>query len=339
VVFGLLCAPFAVLTNSEVLSESVSLSISAMTVALACPSSGSPIGRLGNVTGVVTCLALLAMTRTSHLPVTMGAVGVIMVVLVAHAMKDRKIRANALLILAMGLAGSFVVLAPQAWLMWQHYHFLPNDTELWGAGSTRLWWSQQVGKYATVVAYCPTMPVAGVAYPVPFADASSATGQLAWYVAAPHVAVWHLFQSLNWDFPTTYVSTFNPLVTVPLNAVSLGVAVVGFWVVVRVAPRLIPRLAREAPVLGVVLMAIAGLWLQTAFTGVETRFGIIPWSALSVAAAWGASGWWERLRSGVGSWVPALIAVLVTGVLLVVSRMAVASVPAFQQLEAAGCWK
>ncbi|MBU6150723.1 MAG: hypothetical protein KGR25_04680, partial [Chloroflexi bacterium] len=144
-------------------------------------------------------------------------------------------------------------------------------------------------------------------------------------------------QSLNWDFPTTYISTFNPFVTLPLNAVSLGVAVVGFATLAAVGPSLVHRLIVEAPVLGVVMVAFVGLWLQTAFTAVETRFGIIPWSALSVAAVWGAAQWWEGLRSGTSGWLPAINTVVATGVLLVISRLAVAGVPAFQQLEEAGC--
>jgi hypothetical protein len=73
-------------------------------------------------------------------------------------------------------------------------------------------------------------------------------------------------------------------VTVPLNAVSLGVAVVGFVRLASVGPSLVRRPIADAPVLGIVLLASGGLWLQTAFTAVESRFGIIPWSKLSVAA-------------------------------------------------------
>ena len=113
----------------------------------------------------------------------------------------------------------------------------------------------------------------------------------------------------------------------PLNAVSLGVAVVGVATLAVVGPSLVRRLIAEAPVLGIVMASIGGLWLQTAFTAVETRFGIIPWSALSVAAVWGATGWWERLRSGTSNLLPAINAALATGVLLATSRLAVAGVP------------
>lgn len=341
VVVGLLCAPFAVLNNTEVLSESISLSIACMLAAFACPATSSPIGRHGNAPAVLACLALLAMTRTAHLPASLAASVAIVLTLVANAARraeSRRDRTVHLTMVGLGLLAWVAVVAPQAWLMWWHDKMVPGDGALWGVASSQLLWSQQMGKYATVVASCPGVAVAAVPYPAPFVDPAGATGKLVWYLYHPQVALWHLFQSLNWDFPTTYISTFNPFVTVPLNAVSLAVAVVGLWTVASVAPRLISWLVREAPVLGVVLAVIVGLWLQTAFTAVETRFGIIPWSALSVAAAWGSARWWGRLQSGIGSWLPALYAVVATGMLLIVSRVAVAGVPVFQQYDEAGCW-
>jgi hypothetical protein len=342
VVIGLLCAPFAVLSNTEVLSESISLSIAGMAVAFACPIQVPEVGRFGNVVAVLGWLALLAMARTAHLPLALGASGAIVFMLltsVARRKVNRSELTGYLVMAGAGLVTWAVVLSPQAWLMWWHDKSVPGDGALWGIAGSQLLWSQQMGKYATLVVVCQDVKEMGVMYPIPFVDGEEATGQFAWYIFRPHVMLLHLFQALNWDFPTTYISTFNPFVTVPLNAVSLTVVVVGLWTVASVAPRLIIWLVREAPVLGVVLAAIVGLWLQTAFTAVETRFGIIPWSALSVAASWGIARWWDRVRSGGGSWAPALYVVLATGALVVVSRTAVASVPVFQQLEAAGCWK
>ena len=341
VVIGLLCAPFAALTNTEVLSESISLSIVCMLVAFACPLVASRSGRLGNVPAVLACLALLAMTRTAHLPVSVTA-SLVTMLLVLNNVTRRAIARRELAVhrtlVGTGLVAWAVVGAPQAWLLWRHEQLVPGDSALWGAAGGQLTWSQQMGKYATIVASCPGMSVPRAPYPVPFVDAVTATGQFAWYLSHPHVAIWHLFQSLNWDFPTTYISTFNPFLTVPLNAVSLGVAVVGLATLAVVGPSLVRRLIAEAPVLGIVLAAIVALWLQTAFTAVETRFGIIPWSALSVAAVWGATRWWERLRRGTSSWMPAINAAFATGLLLLVSRLAVAGVPVFQQYEEAGCW-
>ena len=342
VVGGLLCMPFAVLTNGEVLSESLSLSVAALAVSFSCPNGSSAAERRGNVVGVLLSLAVLAMTRTAHVPIALVASGAILLLLLVDVARSRDRRrevARGLILVGVGLAGWALVVAPQAALMWKHQQAVPDDPTFWGVGSQQLLWSQQIGKYATVVAGCPDAPTVGVLYPAPFADASTASGDFQWYLIHPHVALWHLFQSLNWDFPTTYVSTLNPLVTVPLNAVSLLVAVGGLVTVIHFAPTLVRVLWRDAPSLGVMLGVFAGLWFQTAFTAVETRFGILPWSALSVAAVWGAMLWWDRLRSGIGSWKPVVLVTVTTGILLAISRLAVAGVPAFQQLEAAGCWR
>ena len=78
-----------------------------------------------------------------------------------------------------------------------------------------------------------------------------------------------------------YVVTLQLFVTVPLNSVGLAVVAIGCWTVGCVASRLSFWLVREAPLLGVVLTVIVRLRLQTAFTAVETRFGIIVACAVS----------------------------------------------------------
>ena len=340
VVVGLLCAPFAVLNNTELLSESISLSITCVLVASACPVATSHAGRLGNPSAVLACFALLAMTRTAHLPVAVGASGAIILLLLASAAQrkvSRREQSVGLISAGIGLAAWLVILAPQAWLMWWHDKLVPGDSALWGVADGQLLWSQQMGKYATVVANCPGVVAAAAPYPVPFIDTVSATGKLNWYLKYPHLLLWHLFQALNWDFPTTYISTFNSLMTVPLNAVSIGIVVVGFTTLTTVGPSLVRHLVIKAPVLGIVLAAIGSLWLQTAFTAVETRFGIIPWSALSVAAVWGASRWSNCWQNGTTSWLPVIGVASATSILVVMSRLAVASVPVFQLYEEAGC--
>ena len=112
-------------------------------------------------------------------------------------------------LLGIGMAAWVVVVSPQAWLLWRHEQLVPNDEGLWGVGGGQLIWSQQMGKYATIIASCAGMSEAQAPYPVPFVDDATATGQFAWYLSHPHVAIWHVFQAVNWDFPTTYISTLN----------------------------------------------------------------------------------------------------------------------------------
>jgi hypothetical protein len=334
IIVRLLCMPFAVLTNAEVLSESLSLSIMAFVVAMACPLRS----RAGNVAGVMIGCGLLGMTRVSQLPVAIMVIALTLLVTLLDRRTHKKAWAIAFGGAVVGLFGVTLAFTPQALLMVAHTRLVPDDPTLWGVGSSQLLWSQQMGKYATVVGACPQIPMAGVVYPLPFAT-SAPSGTLWWYLEHPFVAVWHMFQAVNWDFPTTYVTTFNPWITLPLNAISVAVVVIGLWTLVRVAPAIVPALAHKAPILGIVLAGVAMLWVQSGFTAVETRFGIIPWSGMSVAAVWGVRAWWSEAQSGRPNWWTLSSAVLATCVGVTVSRLAVASVPAFQQLEGAGCWR
>ena len=121
VILGLLCAPFAVLTNTEVLSESISLMITCMLVAVACPIGTSRVGRLGNATVVLACFALLAMTRTAHLAASVAASAAIVLLLEVNGAQQavpRRERAVHFAMTGLGLAAWVVVVAPQAWLLW-----------------------------------------------------------------------------------------------------------------------------------------------------------------------------------------------------------------------------
>lgn len=339
VIIGLLGMPFAVLINSEVLTESISLSIAGLAVTFACPRSRAPASRLGNVAGVLASFALLGMARTSQLPVSLFASSVILWLLLQNARLSLHNHIIALGVGIIGILGWMFITTPQVALMWIHEQLFPNDMLLWGVGPNQLLWSQEIGKFVGLIAECPQLNISGIRYPLPLGSSFSATGQISWYVDHIDVAIWHLFQALNWDFPTTYISYFNPFIIVPLNAASLVVVVVGLYTVFLAMPRMLVRFAREAPVLGVVLAAFSCLWLQTAFTAVETRFGIIPWSALSVSAAWGAVQWWDGMRRREGSLTPVVVAAAATLALLALSRFAVAGVPEFRLIEAAGCWR
>lgn len=189
---GLLCTRCAVLTNNEVLSEGVSLTLSCLLVAASCPTGPSVSGRFGNVAAVFQWLTLLAMTRSAHLPVSLGATGAILLVLFAVAVrrgKNRRYVASGLAMEVAGLVVWGVISVPQAWLIWSPTKLAPNDSGFWDVGGEQLLWSQQMGKFAWVDINCSEILTAGVMYPVSFADALNATGELSWYLAFPHVAV------------------------------------------------------------------------------------------------------------------------------------------------------
>lgn len=122
-VLGLLSAPFTVLTNTEVLSESVSLSVACMLVASTCPLNASRKRQFGNVVGVLACLALLAMARTAHLPVVLGASGATALMLFSSVERrrlSRRERALRLMMIGAGIAAWIAVVVPQACEMWKH---------------------------------------------------------------------------------------------------------------------------------------------------------------------------------------------------------------------------
>ena len=80
------------------------------------------------------------------------------------------------------------------------------------------------------------------------------------------------------------------------------------------------------------------LWAQTGFTAVETRFGIIPWCGLAVAAAYGAITWVNEFKLGVHRWVPAGFGLVMAGSGLWISRWLLSTVDPVQRAIAAGCW-
>ena len=79
------------------------------------------------------------------------------------------------------------------------------------------------------------------------------------------------------------------------------------------------------------------MWMQTAVTAVETRFGIIPWSGLSVAASYGARGWLQYCANGMADWRAVAATVVLMCVGLGASFWLLSSVDSVQSAIAAGC--
>ena len=79
------------------------------------------------------------------------------------------------------------------------------------------------------------------------------------------------------------------------------------------------------------------LWAQTGVTAGETRFGIIPWCGLAVAAAYGAITWVNELKLGRRRWVPPGVGVIMAGSGLWLSRWLLSTVGPVQSAIAAGC--
>ncbi|NBT20462.1 MAG: hypothetical protein EBT00_17075, partial [Proteobacteria bacterium] len=305
--FGLLAMPFPVFTQVEVLSESLGLSIFCWFVIAATQVVGSVRGaRALAKFALVTFIAMgLVLVRSGFVPVALTTIawsGIGVALMAARRPLGALVRVTGYIIL---LAVPMVVLAlPQAYLMINHQKDVPNDPQLWGVGASQIIWSVSMAKYSTSVVQCKDGPV-GFEYPMPLLSGLNAAGfpqpgamslgsAIWWFVLHPSIGLVHLFEAINHDFPTTYVTTFNPIVSIGFNVLGLMVASTGIVTLVRSAWAVRKDVAAFSFVradrtgTSLVVLVVATIWGMTAVTAVETRFGIIPWCGLSVAAAYGA---------------------------------------------------
>jgi len=351
---GLLALPFPVFTQVEILSESVGL-------ALFCWFVIAAIGAVVKVRGAlviakfatVAFLAMgLALIRAAFVPVALVAIawsGIGVARMAACMPLGVGARWTGFVVVLAVPAAALVV--PQAYLMINHIKYVDNDPQLWGVGSDQLRWAAPIAKYGTSIAPCSTGLV-GFSYPMPFlsalelqrlasTDEGSAVSRIWWFAMHPTVVGVHLFESLNHDFPTSYITTFKNSIVIFYNALSMMIVSWGVITLLMAAPN--PReafnLLRRCERNGVsfVGVIICILWAQTGVTAVETRFGIIPWCGLAVAAAYGAITWVNEFKLGRSRWVPAGVGVIMAGSGLWLSRWLLSTVGPVQSAIAAGC--
>ena len=351
---GLLALPFPVFTQVEILSESVGL-------ALFCWFVIAAIGAVVKVRGAlviakfatVAFLAMgLALIRAAFVPVALVAIawsGIEVARMAARRPSGALLRVAGYVIV---LAVPVVVLAsPQAYLMSKHVTYVDNDPQLWGVGSDQLRWAATTAKYGTSIAPC-SVGLVGFSYPMPFlspldlerlasTEEVSAVSRIWWFAKHPTVVGVHLFESLNHDFPTTYTTTFSNKILVFYNILSMLIISCGVITLLMAAlkPRQAFNLLRRSKQNGVLFVGVIIfiLWAQTGFTAVETRFGIIPWCGLAVAAAYGAITWVNEFKLGVHRWVPAGFGLVMAGSGLWISRWLLSTVDPVQRAIAAGC--
>ncbi len=356
VLVGLLAMPFPVFTQVEVLSESVGLTLYCWFVIAA-------IGAVGKVRGArvlakfasVTFISMgLVLVRSAFVPVALIAM-TWMAVVVARMAVGRPMRA------LLRVAGYGIVLvvptlfltAPQAYLMSEHIRYVENDPTLWGVGSSQVTWSIGMAKYATSVVECESGPV-GFVYPMPLLSEAERARVLAqgaiplwsaiwWYAFHPHAGFLHLFEAINHDFPTTYVTSFNPIVSIGFNVIGIIVASTGVVALLVRAFDIKRELSWSVPVrtsrtgAGLVVLVLATICGMTAVTAVETRFGIIPWCGLAVAASHGAITWVADFMAGRQSWWQAGTALGMASAGLWLSRWLLSTVEPVQKAIEAGC--
>ena len=79
------------------------------------------------------------------------------------------------------------------------------------------------------------------------------------------------------------------------------------------------------------------LWAQTGFTAVETRFGIIPWCGLAVAATYGAITWVADFMVGRRRWGVASSVFGIATIGVALSRWLLSAVEPVTMAIEAGC--
>jgi hypothetical protein len=356
VLIGLLAMPFPVFTQVEVLSESVGLTLFCWFVIAAIQSVGVVRGaRVLAKFASVTFIAIgLVLVRSGFVPVAlimMAWSGIGVALMAARRPLGALVRVTGYVIL---LAVPMVVLAlPQAYLMINHQKDVPNDPQLWGVGASQIIWSISMAKYSTSVVQCKDGPV-GFEYPMPLLSGLNAAGlpqpgamslgsAIWWFVLHPSIGLVHLFEAINHDFPTTYVTTFNPIVAIGFNVLGLMVASTGIVTLVRSAWAVRKDVAAFSFVradrtgTSLVVLVVATIWGMTAVTAVETRFGIIPWCGLVVAASYGAITWVADFMAGTQRWGLVSVALGMAGSGLWLSRWLLSTVEPVTKAIAAGC--
>lgn len=356
VLIGLLAMPFPVFTQVEVLSESVGLTLFCWFVIAAIQSvsvvrGARVLAKFASVTFIAIGLVLI---RSAFMPVTLIFI-TWMALAVARIAVRRPMRALlwvavcvfVLLVPALSLA------LPQAYLMSEHIRYVDNDQDLWGVGSGQIRASMINAKYSTSVVQCDSGPV-GFEYPIPGFSEEERAGIVAqgatsfrdavwWHAVHPYVGLLHLFVAINHDFPTTYVTTFNPMVLIGFNALGILIASAGMATLASLAldarKTLSPSVWMHAlrTSVGLVVLVIATLWGMTMFTQVETRYGIIPWCTLAVAASYGAITWVTDFMAGRRRWWQAGTVLGMAGSGLWLSRWLLSTVEPVTRAIAAGC--
>ena len=356
VLIGLLAMPFPVFTQVEVLSESVGLTLFCWFVIAAIQSVGVVRGaRVLAKFASVTFIAIgLVLIRSAFMPVTLISITwtALAVARIAVRRPMRVLLWVAVCVFVL-LVPALSLALPQAYLMSEHICYVDNDQDLWGVGSGQIRLSMINAKYSTSVVQCDSGPV-GFEYPIPgFSEeeragivaqgATSFRDAVRWHAVHPYVGLLHLFVAINHDFPTTYVTTFNPMVLIGFNALGILIASAGMATLASFAldarktlsPSVWMHASRTS--VGLVVLVIATLWGMTMFTQVETRYGIIPWCTLAVAASYGAITWVTDLMAGRRRWWQAETVLGMAGSGLWLSRWLLSTVEPVTTAIAAGC--
>jgi hypothetical protein len=341
-----LALPFPIFTQVEILSESVSLSLFYILTATAMSPIrfGGGLGILIQFVPFTLATALFSLLRAQFFIIYPFCILYLVLISLRRVYLDYDRRRQLWLIASLftAIIVSVVPILLQLYVLSAHDEMVPNDPKLYGVGVFQLENGLTSAKYATFAIKCPGVS-AGIRYNNPFMlnSGKSAFYLLQWYVAGPVTALIHLFQSINHDFPTTYITTLSPLITVPFNLLSAAMTasgLVALWANRRFLLSLITiGWARSDSMIMIIPVVVLVLFLQCAVLCVETRFGIIPWTAGALSGLAGARQWVLESQAWSDRKRQAFAVVGITTLLVAASRLMITWAPELSKAYAQGC--
>lgn len=302
---GLLCQPFLAFLMSELLSDTISIILwillsSVLLNVITLKDLSWRNSWLRNLK--IGCLfGALIVARSANLPVAVVGLSVVAFLIIwgrSRAAQDVS-SAKRGFVLALGnlcmlAAGCTTIIIPQAVVMARHLELSGQTSQFWGAGTAAAGFGLHMLKYTTAVETCDNVIPAAVPYENPFQVTEleeewvyrSTQGTIVYYATHPLYAMLHIFNGINYDFPTTYIMSWNRILNRSFNfisviflagAISGGLVRTDLWI--TPAPYI-----QYKNGLGLLLISFFVLvnTLQLSIISVENRYGVVAWSWISV---------------------------------------------------------
>jgi len=305
---GLLCQPFLAFLMSDLLADTLSIIIWIIISSFFLRNQN--LTHFSNLRGLVRTFGLgcllgaLVVTRSANIPAAFVGFAVVYVIAQRRFLRVcylavgslPRLKRSALITgvnLGMFIGGLTFMIIPQAMVMNHRLELAGEPETFWGAGSAVTSYGVFMLKYTTAANLCGDLIPAAVQYDNPFGVSElelvwiqqGVLGLVLYYAVNPLYALLHVFNGINYDFPTTYIMSWNIYSNRLFNLVSamiLAVAVAGAVVRGSAGLGVIPHLDRRYGFGLVVVSCCVGVSaLQLTIISVENRYGVVLWSWLS----------------------------------------------------------
>ncbi|MCG3769935.1 MAG: hypothetical protein JW384_01066 [Nitrosomonadaceae bacterium] len=240
VLVGLLATPFPIFTQVEILSEGLSMSAFCWLAGalIRLDDRSIALRQLPRRGLVILLMVILVLIRSSFLPVAlMTALWVILPVILLIGNQEVSKQWWRLIVAVPVVTVGLLVAVPQTYLMVEHARIVREDPYFWGVGGSQLHWSMNVAKYSTSMIDCASLTRGGIKYTMPelvnwlsFSDEliwESSANVILWDLSHPLAFIIHVFEAINYDFPTAYVTLVNWPLMILFNIFSIYIFSVG----------------------------------------------------------------------------------------------------------------